>query len=135
MNFKQNFPFLLLLLWTLPTPGGLGVTLRNYGDPCACDSDCDFGKWLTCQNSLCTCTNPLALIFDHSKDTCVVRLRHKCFDIAETYPPPADSIHEDLPPFIRCIDGAFCSISAGGLCVCNSYGFFEVSLFFAHQNT
>lgn len=84
-------------------------------------SDCDFGKWLMCQNGYCHCAKN-SFIFDYTRQTCVVRLGEKCFEIAQEY---VEYNPKDLPPSIRCVEGAFCSMSAGGICACNSYGFYQ----------
>jgi len=100
----------------------LNHPVRGYGEPCTCDQDCDFSKWLTCSSAaagICTCLSR-TFTFDHHRQSCVVKLGEKCFEIAQDY-----TQYKDLPPFIRCVSGAFCSISVGGLCACNTYGYYE----------
>ncbi|CAL8083455.1 unnamed protein product [Orchesella dallaii] len=94
---------------------------RGYGEPCTCDLDCNFGRWLICQNGYCNCAKK-SFVFDYTRQTCVVRLSEKCFEIAQEY---IDYNPKDLPPTIRCVEGAFCSMSAGGVCACNTYGYYQ----------
>lgn len=112
---------LLLLLSTLlrgeENSSSSSSPPRGYGDPCTCDRDCDLNQWLTCQEGRCLCLAP-SLKFDHHRTSCVVRLGQKCFEVVGGQYP-------NRPPFIRCVEGAFCSISVGGLCACNTYGYYE----------
>lgn len=93
---------------------------RGYGEPCTCDRDCDLGQWLNCQEGSCLCLST-SFQYDHSRASCVVRLGQKCFEVA-----PGSKYGDLLPPFIRCVEGAFCSLREGGLCACNGYGYYQV---------
>lgn len=95
------------------------IIVRGYEEPCTCDGDCQFSQWLACINGFCRCLST-TFLYDFNRETCVVRLGHKCFEVGQDYKE-----YKELPPFIRCVQGAFCSISLGGLCACNTYGFYE----------
>ncbi len=107
-----TFSICLGVITSVPFTGDSVDPGKKFGDVCEGKEYCQ-GELVSCQQGICSCFSPEAMIFDEFSQGCVVLAGKRC------------ELNTDIwKVSVNCIEGAFCDSS--GLCIC-SEGFYPVN--------